>query len=498
MNAVAKDVAQATPTGTDIALLPIPQRVAIVLRTEERTKELQTLAAAHKDITVITNKDGREQAHRAYMVLRTERVAIESAGDAARADARDYAKAVIKAQDELVGIISPEEVRLKALRDAWDTEEERKKQEAIDRERARVAAIDAQIEDMRRIPMTVANKSADAIAAAAGALLDRELDPVFFGERLELAETARADVIGALGTMLHERQAFEAEQARLVEERAAQEQRQREEEARLLAQRQADDKRRAEEDARLLEERKKLEAERAEQQRVAAEAQARLDADRRKQEEAQAEQQRRYDEQVRIETEAREAADRERREAQEAEERQRREAIEAEEQKIAAERVKLAQDRAYTATSRTFSAYLRDVLASTDIELARAAHRLVTESDVSEDFYGEGAVSLREQQGEVADGIANHIIHLQNAARAAAPPEPAPVAAAELTAPPSQEGGVSAAAAPEGFTEALIVELLERYPYPGDAELQNGVAMHFGLPQVAAEQWILQYSDNHQ
>ena len=70
-------------------------------------------------------------------------------GKEARDDATKVSKAIIAEQNRLVAIIEPEEQRLQALRDAWDTEQEKIKEAAAAAERYRVEQIIGRIEAIK-------------------------------------------------------------------------------------------------------------------------------------------------------------------------------------------------------------------------------------------------------------------------------------------------------------------------------------------------------------
>lgn len=119
--------------------LPSPvERAALALNSTQTERDLQALATKHANITEIKDKAGREQAHGAAMELMRARTLIEKISKETRDDATKFSKAVIAEENRLVSIISNEEKRLKALRDAWDAEQERIKREAAERERQRI------------------------------------------------------------------------------------------------------------------------------------------------------------------------------------------------------------------------------------------------------------------------------------------------------------------------------------------------------------------------
>jgi hypothetical protein len=163
MNTTTKTELSAV-TGTEIAILPPAQRAAVVLKSEVTRKELAELVKQSAGIVSITNGDGREEAHRAGMVLKNTRVAIEKTGKAAREDATAFSKAVIAEEKALVDLIAPEEDRVLKLRDGWDAKVEAEKQAKIAAERARVEKIQDRITAVRNLPAAVAGKSGAEIS----------------------------------------------------------------------------------------------------------------------------------------------------------------------------------------------------------------------------------------------------------------------------------------------------------------------------------------------
>lgn len=235
-------------TAIETPVATLPQRAALALKSTEQESALRALVLSSADIVAVTNKDGREQAHRIGMTLKTARVTIEKVSKAAREDATAFSKAVIAEEKRLVDIVAGEETRVFGLRDGYDAIEAKRVADAIAAERARTDLIKEHIEDLRRIPLALAGKSA--------ALIQIELDDTRsivitedrFGELpyREQAEAVRGAAVAQLESMLAEAVEREAEAAR------------------LLAEREAEDKHRADEAAELA-------RQRAEQQRVAAE-----------------------------------------------------------------------------------------------------------------------------------------------------------------------------------------------------------------------------------
>ncbi len=147
-----------TVTTQEVTALTAVQRAATALESSAIEQQLTELAESTKDIVVVTNKDGREQCHRAYMVAREKRVSVEKLGKAARDDANAFSKAVVAEESRLVAIIEPEELRLKALRDNWDTKEAEEKAAKKAAEEARVAGIKAKIQRFEKLVMDAAVK----------------------------------------------------------------------------------------------------------------------------------------------------------------------------------------------------------------------------------------------------------------------------------------------------------------------------------------------------
>jgi hypothetical protein len=203
---------------TDIATLPPAMRAAVVLKSEQTRKDLAELVKKSAGILAVLNTDGREEAHRAGMVLKGARVAIEKTGKAAREDATAFSKAVIAEEKALVDLIAPEETRVLALRDSWDEKIEAEKQAKIAAERARVDAICSRIDVIRDLPLRCNGVSATGIAEMIKTLRDSEVTADLFAERLDNAIELKHRTLSIL-TELRDAQA-EAEAAALAAEEA--------------------------------------------------------------------------------------------------------------------------------------------------------------------------------------------------------------------------------------------------------------------------------------
>ena len=113
---------------TEITTLAPADRAMIVLSSSTTEAQLRGMVQDAASITDVIDPDGREQAHRMGMKLRTARTTIEKAGKAARDDANAFAKAVIDEQRRLIGITEGEERRIMGLRDAYDAKIEAEKE----------------------------------------------------------------------------------------------------------------------------------------------------------------------------------------------------------------------------------------------------------------------------------------------------------------------------------------------------------------------------------
>jgi hypothetical protein len=212
MNAITKEEQTA---------LTLPQRAAVALGESANITKLRELAAKSSGIVTVTNADGREEAHRAGMVLRSTRTSITSTGKAAREDATAFSKAVIALEKELIAVIEPEEVRVLALRDGFDAEEKARMDALIAAERARVEAIQKSIQLIRDLPLTVVGATAEVISAMLDATQKAQPGPEF-EELIEQAQIARNETIDKLTAALVAKVAAEeaaaaTEQARIAE-----------------------------------------------------------------------------------------------------------------------------------------------------------------------------------------------------------------------------------------------------------------------------------------
>jgi hypothetical protein len=236
------------------------QRAAIALDSAKHRTELADLVKKSSGIVAVSNADGREEAHRAAMVLKTARVNIQKRGKEAREDATAFSKAVISEEKTLVDLIAPEEERVLALRDKWDAQVEAERQAKIAAERQRVEALQRRVAEIRNIPATMAGKSAAEISNEIGFLAGSE-PGASFEEFEEQAKAARLEVLDRLAKMETEQRGVERAQEVARQEAERQRLEQAEEAARLKAEREELARLRSEQQAQLA-------AERAEAERI--------------------------------------------------------------------------------------------------------------------------------------------------------------------------------------------------------------------------------------
>lgn len=262
----------------ELMALPVHARAALAMESSQTESKLHELAIAYSDIIEVKDKAGREQVHSAAMVLKNTRLAIEKTGKAAREDATAYSKAVIMEEGRLKAIIGPEELRLFGLRDGWDEEQARIKREEEERERQRVAAIRARIEELRKIPLSANGKDSVEIAVILADTLATIPTDAEYAELKVEAGGVLLESVQTLQKMLFDQQEKERVEAERAIEAERQREAQEEESKRLAAERAELERVRAE----LTEQRRKADAYNAELARQSEE----LEAQRKAQEEA--------------------------------------------------------------------------------------------------------------------------------------------------------------------------------------------------------------------
>ena len=86
-----------------MATLPPTERAVAALSFDAVKAEVEKLATQYADITAISNKAGRDQAHSAAMALKSKRVEIQRRAKEVREDAVAFQKAVIAKGAEVGG-----------------------------------------------------------------------------------------------------------------------------------------------------------------------------------------------------------------------------------------------------------------------------------------------------------------------------------------------------------------------------------------------------------
>lgn len=248
------EVTQAEQTAV-AAVMPPAERAALALNSSQTERDLRELAIKHASIQAIKDKAGRDQAHGAAMEVKRARTAIERVGKEARDDATKFSKAVIAEQNRLVAIIEPEEQRLLALRDEWDTEQEKIREAEAAAERFRVEQIMGRIDAIKGFE----RMARDCRTSGAVQCLQESLDKVdltgmdeFEEQALHVFNEAKQELL----LILTLRQVEERDRARIKAEQEA-------EAARIAAERSELERLRAEAAARAQAEAEKLAKERA-------------------------------------------------------------------------------------------------------------------------------------------------------------------------------------------------------------------------------------------
>jgi len=205
--------------------LTIPARAAIALGSDKARIELAALVLKSKDVQAINSAAGRDEAHSFAMALVRARTAITKISKDARDEATKFRNAIIEEEAKLVAITEPEEKRLLALRDAWDAKVAAEKAAKAAAERARITAIHERIASIRNYhTLALECRTAERIKA----LLDK-MTAVWvafnFEDDFEEFGTEAQGVFDAtklrISELLAQKQADEAERARVKAEQEA-------------------------------------------------------------------------------------------------------------------------------------------------------------------------------------------------------------------------------------------------------------------------------------
>jgi hypothetical protein len=286
MNAQLREGELLAPTGTAIAEFNATEAGLALLREE--------LAGATFDCTTTEGDKQARESRRALVGLRTE---LEAKRKALKAPLLERGKLL----DEEAKRITGEIVKLETpIDDAIRAEERRKEAARQERERIaaeKAAAVTAQIDRIRSMPVTYVAASADVLRQAIAEVESMKPAEVFEGADVQRAEDARTAALAGLQRALDARIEADAERERIAAERAelerlraeqAEAQRIADEQAaadRAEADRLAAEQREAEAAAARAEQERIAEAQRAEQARLDTERaeleRQRLDAERR-------------------------------------------------------------------------------------------------------------------------------------------------------------------------------------------------------------------------
>jgi hypothetical protein len=202
-----------------IESMSVTERAANALNQAETEEQIKALVEESKPIVAVTDSASREVCHGSLMTLKNMRILIQNRAKDGRDEAVKYSKAVIAIEKELVALITPEETRLAAIRDEWDTAKEREKEAKIAAEIARVAAIQERIAELR---------GCQTLSPSSGSTLimehihDLDAIPVdsTFEEFEQQAHDAKIAALVRLKGILGAAVAHEAEQKKIIEERA--------------------------------------------------------------------------------------------------------------------------------------------------------------------------------------------------------------------------------------------------------------------------------------
>lgn len=262
--------------------LTVQQRAAVALQSDKARAELTALAASSLSITAPTNSAGRAECHAAAMAAARARIAISKASKDARDDATQFAKSVMAEEERLIAIIQPEETRLKAMRDAYDAEQARIKDEKADAERLRILELSGRILLIKQAESDAARFDVSAAKACEihSEISALEIDDATFAEFYGEAVEAKAAALAGIAKIIDAKRQSEAAAAKAEAERVELERvrKAEAEAARIKAQQEADaraEQARVEAAARLVEQ-AKIDAERKE----LAEREAKFAADR--------------------------------------------------------------------------------------------------------------------------------------------------------------------------------------------------------------------------
>lgn len=199
--------------------MTVTERASKALSKDEVETRIKELVAQSKPIVAVIDADSREVCHEALMVLRNMRTQTQRAAKDGRDEAVQYSKAVIAIEKGLVALIEPEETRLAKIRDEWDAIKEREKQDRINAEVARVAAIQARIDEIRQWPVVATGKTSNEVDQMVQTATDYEVTDTDFAERSDEAKSVLMASLAALQGIYQNRLTAEAKEIEVENER---------------------------------------------------------------------------------------------------------------------------------------------------------------------------------------------------------------------------------------------------------------------------------------
>ena len=230
--------------------LTVTARAELALNAKQARIDLAAQVKKSENVREVKNAAGREEAHSYAMALVKSRTTLEKAAKATREDATAFSKAVIALEKDLLSITTPEEVRLLALRNAWDEARAAEKAEAERLERERITKIHLRIADIRAV-VGLANAAKTAECADLLARLAAYQNEGF-EEFSEEAAIALAETFATVFDIHAAKVAEDAERTRIRAEQEAERRRLAEERAELDRQRAEQAAAKAEADAQAL------------------------------------------------------------------------------------------------------------------------------------------------------------------------------------------------------------------------------------------------------
>ena len=208
------------PVAGPVTALVIQERAALAIGSAKARVDLAALVLKSKDVLAINSKAGREEAHSYYMTLVKARTAIKATSKDARDEATKFSAAIIAEEKSLIAITEPEEIRLLALRDAYDAQVEREKEARAAAERARILAISERIAKIKGFhALALECRTADRVQALLDKMTAEWLalgDDAFeetFAEFCEEAQSAFNETKLRMTTIIEQKRIEDAERA---------------------------------------------------------------------------------------------------------------------------------------------------------------------------------------------------------------------------------------------------------------------------------------------